>query len=108
MIPEKVLVCSSLIELLRRTIDDGYQGKSFRGREIVFWILLLRYALMLRVADRKKFGFSPVLGPKGPPGPKSDRRTESLHVRCQYCISTYPITTAAYYYYYCYVLLATS
>jgi hypothetical protein len=47
MIPEKVLVCSSLIEPLRRTINDGYQGKSFRGREILSWILLLWYALML-------------------------------------------------------------
>ncbi len=35
-----------------------------------------------RVADRKKFGFGPVLGPKGPPGPRSDRRTDRFETAC--------------------------
>jgi hypothetical protein len=33
------------------------------------------------VSDRKKIGFGPVLGPKGPPGPRSDRRTDRFETR---------------------------
>jgi hypothetical protein len=52
-----------------------------------------KYALRIRVADRKKIGFGPVLGPKGPPGPRSDRRTDRFETACTrvlpYVLPTY-------------------
>ena len=56
--------------------DNSFYGTTFGPQNI-------------RVADRKKFGFGPVLGPNGPPGPKSDRRTDRFETaRTAYSVRT--------------------